>query len=83
MEELTEEEKMLVLDYRRGYRGVFFHLDDFEARATSNEEFQGNSLYDKTKFAETFQKMFDQHDMNEGICWLTMDTYLNTYCLFD
>lgn len=81
---LTEEEQKLVQDHRNGYRGVYWHKDDFEHQAKENEEYaeeDGEELeYDRSKFEYALDIMIEQHDCNLGITWDTISDYLNTYC---
>ena len=89
MEELTKEEVRLVNDYRNGFLGVYWHIDDFEARAIEKEEQDLKEytprpvLYDRIRFEESLLAMISDHDCNIGITWDTIDYYLNEYCLIE
>lgn len=81
---LTEKEQRLVQDYRNGYRGIYWHKDDFEHQAKENEEYAEENdeklEYDRSKFEYALDIMIDNHDANNGINWDTISDYLNTYC---
>ena len=81
MEELTKEEVRLVDDYRNGFLGVYWHIDDFEMKATSLEEGELKPIYDRTKFQDSLVNMIRQHDACLGITWDTIEVYLDEYCL--
>lgn len=76
---LTQEEKDLVEKYRNGYRGIFWGIADFEAKAKENEK-SGNIKYDRNLFKAALDKMIDKHDADQGITWYTISYYLDTYC---
>lgn len=77
---LTQKEKDLVEKYRNGYRGIFWGIADFEAKAKEKEECDGNIKYDRDLFETALDKMIDSHDAEQGITWDTISYYLDTYC---
>lgn len=78
---LTQEEKDLVEKYRNGYRGIFWGIADFEAKAKAKEmEECGNIKYDRDLFETALDKMINRHDPEQGITWYTISYYLDTYC---
>lgn len=79
-EKLTYDEQRLVEDYRNGYRGIFWHIDDFEQEANQIED-DGELIYDRTKFEYALDNMIHKHDCNIGITWDTVKIYLDMYCL--
>lgn len=85
--ELTPEEKLLVEQHRNGYRGIFWHVDDFESQAQIDEEFakeNGEELkFDRDEFQTALEKMINEHDATLGITWDTVSMYLNDYCKFE
>ena len=81
MKELTREEQDWLDKYRQGFRGVLWHIDDFEQQAQVAEEPTGLMLFDRTKFQEVLESMIQHHDCNIGITWDTIDFYLDEYCL--
>jgi hypothetical protein len=85
--ELTPEEKLLVEQHRNGYRGIFWHVNDFESQAQIDEKFakeNGEELeFDRDKFQTALEKMINEHDATLGITWDTVSMYLNDYCKFE
>jgi len=84
------EELNLIFQHRDGYRGVFWHKDDFEQQALLNEEWKNEDLtgeeeqlYERTKFQEALETMILKHDATVGINWDVIDYYLETYCRKD
>jgi hypothetical protein len=84
---LTDHEIELIEKYRNGYRGIYWHIIDFEQQATQNEEYaeeNGKILkYNREDFEYALDLMIDNHDANYGITWNTISDYLNTYCKID
>lgn len=78
--EVTQEELDLVTKYRDGFRGVFWHIDDFEHKALENEDYYKSVIYDRTKFEDALDLMINKHDCTIGITWDTVDYYLEDYC---
>lgn len=82
--ELTPEEKLLVEQHRNGYRGIFWHVNDFESQAQTDEEFAKENdeelEFDRGKFQTAFETMINEHDATLGITWDTVSMYLNDYC---
>ena len=81
-------EIQLIKDYRDGYRGIYWHVDDFELKACELEEWKcamnpelTRPLYDRSQFEDALNAMIDRHDANIGISWDTVAIYLNEYCL--
>ena len=74
---LTVEEKELVQKHRDGYRGAYWHVDDFES-ATQDED--DDTIYDRTKFQGALEEMIHTHDANHGISWDSVRYNLNEYC---
>jgi len=75
-----------------GELGVYWSVDDFEHRAKERftlwqgrgehpEDATWNDIYDKTRFHYALQQMIDGHDAENGITWLTIDWFLEEYCL--
>jgi hypothetical protein len=77
---ITPEEYQLVKDYRKGIRGVYWGVEDFEHRATEQEEWFAEDMFDRKQFQTAFETMMHEHDYNIGISWGTIDVYLNIYC---
>jgi hypothetical protein len=78
---LTYEEKCLVDNFRSGFRGVFWHIDDFESKAQGIEENNGGKkMYDREQFEYALDQMIYKHDCEYGITWYSVDYYLNEYC---
>ena len=61
-------------------RAVWWCVEDFEHRATEQEEVEGEQLYDRSKFDDALEGMVADHDCNWGISWDTLDSYLDSYC---
>lgn len=82
MENNNQEEISLIEKYRDGYRGVFWHKDDFEQQAELKEHiFENKDIYDRSKFQDALELMIYKHDASIGINWDVVDYYLETYCL--
>ena len=73
---IDENEIELVERYRRGYRGVFWSILDFEDRARKAEGIEGIELYDRDLFPKALDMMIETHDANVGITWETIDFWL-------
>lgn len=73
---IDENEIELVERYRRGARGVFWNVLDFEDRARRAEEKEGMELYDRNLFPKALDMMIETHDANIGITWETIDFWL-------
>lgn len=73
--ELLEENKRLKKN------GIFWDVDDFESRATENED--GSIIYDRSKFDFACKRMLKKYDSGNGISWSTVDNYLYDYCRTD
>jgi len=80
LENLTEKEVQLITDYRGGFRGVYWHPDDFEQRAREKEGNDYKIFYDESKFPEALERMMMKHDANYGINWVTVDFWLEEIC---
>lgn len=78
---LTYDEQRLVEDYRSGYRGVFWHIDDFESEAQEIEEYKGKLIYDRSKFEYALNEMIRHNDCEWGITWESVRSNLDIYCL--
>ena len=78
---LTPEEKELIYKYRNGYKGIYWHVNDFELQALALETIDKNKKFNRDKFQEAFDKMIRLHDASIGITWETVIHYLETYCL--
>ena len=81
------EEIRLVEHYRNGYRGIYWHVEDFEQQAQIKEDAAIDvdpnielPLYDRDFFQDALERMIYKHDANEGINWYTIDYYLDSYC---
>jgi len=79
---LTEEEKELVQKHRDGYRGIYWHIDDFEsiAKSIEEQEIDNRTVYDRTKFQGALEEMTHTHDANYGLSWESVRYNLNEYC---
>ena len=67
------------------YYAIWWAVDDLEQQAETYEEQGGDeigSIYDRSKFKDTLERMMREHDCNHGISWETMDYYLDEYCRF-
>ena len=51
-----------------------------EKEEYESENGEAPTLYDRSKFQESLEKMIHEHDANIGISWDTVDIYLNEYC---
>lgn len=78
--ELTNEEIELVRKHRDGFRGVFWHVDDFKGRAEENKDWlndhDSDVKYDESKFEDALDRMISNHDAEIGINWDVIDCYL-------
>lgn len=89
--EITDSDEIeLINKYRDGYRGVYWHVVDFEYRAEELENLaleddsdKFTPIYDRAKFEDALDRMLNKHDCNIGITWDTVDYYLDTYCLME
>jgi hypothetical protein len=66
--------------YPEYIRTLRWSTEDFKHKA---QQIQGNNwreYYDESKFVEALNKMFDNHDANVGISWITLEFYLNDMC---
>jgi hypothetical protein len=78
---LTEEEKELVQNHRDGFRGVYWHINDFESEAHNNEVLNPEEeIYDRSKFPLALGEMISDHDAEYGITWDNVKHCLDTYC---
>jgi len=88
---LSDEENELIQKYKSGYRGVYWHIDDFEAQAKTIEEMHQKKynlelyplMYDRSKFEDALYNMINKHDASLGINWTTIEVYLDTYCTLE
>ena len=60
-------------------RSITWGIDDFEHQAKCREK-DGKRKYARSNFQEALDKMIEKHDANYGICWDTIDCYLDEYC---
>jgi hypothetical protein len=78
---ITDENEIeLVEKYRRGARGVFWNILDFEASAREKEELEGMEIYDRNLFPKALDTMIEKHDATNGITWDTVDFWLDELC---
>ena len=54
--------------------------EDFEHQARLKKGQEWEEWYDKTRFEEALHSMVNKHDANRGICWDTVNHYLEEYC---
>ncbi len=63
---------------------IIWSVEDFEHQAIEREKrLIKNDVsikYDRTKFLKALEKMIEKHDACIGICWDTIDCYLDEYC---
>ena len=79
MKNLTEEEKDLIRMFREGYKGIYWHVNDFESKAQDIEEDE-DILFDRTMFPLALERMINEHDCGNGINWETVTQYLWEIC---
>ncbi len=60
-------------------RSITWSVEDFEHQAKCREK-NGERKYARSHFEEALERMIYKHDANYGICWATIDTYLDDYC---
>ena len=75
--ELTETEIELIEKHRDGYKGIYWHPNDFEMKAMNQ---LNPTIYDKSKYEDALDHMLRHHDCNNGITWDTISFYLDEYC---
>ena len=74
---ITDENEIeLVERYRRGARGVFWNILDFEDRAKRAERIEDMEPNDRNLFPKALDMMIETHDANIGITWKTIDFWL-------
>lgn len=59
---------------------VIWRIEDFESKAKELEQKAGCHLFDRSLFSKVLQLMILKHNADEGICWLTIEEYLQNYC---
>lgn len=74
---LTPEEQDAVDHIRDGYLPIWWHTDDFVARA---QDMGKEDLYNPTKYEYALAMMIKKHDTDSGITWDTIDDYLERFC---
>ena len=60
-------------------RSITWSIDDFEHQAKCREK-NGERKYARSKFEYALNRMIEKHDACHGICWDTIDCYLDEYC---
>ena len=55
-------------------------VEDFEMQAQNITDDNWEEVYDKTKFQDALETMIRKHDADIGICWETINVYLDEYC---
>ena len=64
-----------------GMESIKWSVKDFKSRAIAlTDEDVWQNYYDESKFNSALKAMIKNHDANEGICWLTIDYYLEEFC---
>ena len=64
-----------------GMESIKWSVKDFKSRAIAlTDEDVWQNYYDESKFDSALKAMIKNHDANEGICWLTIDYYLEEFC---
>jgi len=82
---LEEQMAMLKVDLRGAKeklsRSVTWSVDDFIKRAMEICEVgDWFDMYSEKKMEIALKLMIEKHDSTLGICWETVDFYLNKYC---
>lgn len=87
-QELLNKIKQVKLEYVDRDTSVSWSIEDFEHRAeetwTLHERpsaISWEDVYDKDEFEHALISMVNNHDASLGICWDTIDYYLDSYCL--